>query len=155
MPITLFRSASTQGGWQDAGEVESFLAVCERFLARDRPDVVWTYGGDAASVAVQLLAKRFDLPILFALHNFGYPDPATFSTVDYVIVPTEFCRRYYWDTLGLACRTLPLVVDPGRARAPERKPRCVTFVNPEPRKGIHVFARIAEILGRRRRKFHC
>ena len=26
----------------------------------------------------------------------------------------------------------------------------MTFVNPEPRKGVHVFARIAEVLSRRR-----
>jgi glycosyltransferase involved in cell wall biosynthesis len=29
-------------------------------------------------------------------------------------------------------------------------PRYLTFVNPEPRKGVHVFARIAEVLARRR-----
>jgi hypothetical protein len=43
VPITLFNSASTRGGWISREEV----AACEIFLRRNRPDIVWTYGGDA------------------------------------------------------------------------------------------------------------
>ena len=117
------------------------------------------------------LVKRLDIPILFALHNFNYHDAGAFQLADYVIVPTEFCRQHYWDTLGLASLKLPLVVDPARVCVPDAQPtvgvtlvalspsratevtptgKYVTFVNPEPRKGIHVFARIAEMLDRRR-----
>ncbi|MGO9665630.1 MAG: hypothetical protein ACLP66_20255, partial [Polyangia bacterium] len=116
VPVTLFNSASTRGGWISPEEVAAFLTACEIFLTRNHPDVVWTYGGDAVSLAVQQLVKRLDIPILFALHNFGYCDAAAFRMADYVIVPTEFCRQYYWETLGLATLKLPLVVDPGRVR---------------------------------------
>ena len=71
-------------------------------------------------------------------------------------------------------KCLPLAIDPERVKvgSGENRPHpgplpegegdllpapcsplpasCVTFVNPEPRKGIHVFARIAEVLSRRR-----
>ena len=114
VPVTLFNSASTRGGWINAEEIAAFLAACEIFLTKNRPDVVWTYGGDPVSLAVQKLVKRLDIPILFALHNFAYRDAEAFRMADYVIVPTEFCRQYYWDTLGLASLKLPLVVDPGR-----------------------------------------
>jgi glycosyltransferase involved in cell wall biosynthesis len=200
VPVTLFNSASTRGTWINDEEIAAFLTACEIFLAKNRPDVVWTYGGDPVSLAVQQLAKRLDIPILFALHNFGYRDTAAFQMADYVIVPTEFCRQFYWDTIGLACLKLPLVVDSGRVsvgRGPQAdpkpdggtrlcsshptispltdstdggtrlcsahptisplpvgeeglSPRYVTLVNPEPRKGIHVFARIAEVLARQR-----
>ncbi len=202
VPVTLFNSASTRGGWFNAEEIAAFLAACELFLTKNRPDVVWTYGGDPVSLAVQQLVKRLDIPILFALHNFAYRDTAAFQLVDYVIVPTEFCRQFYWDTLGLASLKLPLVVDParvgvdrdiahavpeceGRKGSPHPSPLpvgeettnsphpnplpkgegtrgsrnplpmrqgtvYVTFVNPEPRKGIHIFARIAEVLSQRR-----
>ena len=207
VPVTLFNSASTRGGWINAEEIAAFLAACEIFLTKNRPDVVWTYGGDPVSLAVQMLVKRLDIPILFALHNFAYRHPGAFQLADYVIVPTEFCRQFYWHALGLASLKLPLVVDPARVRVergtgcpdpsplPEpsggtRRPRpwvhgarhgarsahptllpegegtirgphrnplleregifYVTFVNPEPRKGIHVFARIAEVLSQRR-----
>ena len=83
--------------------------------------MVWTYGGDPVSLAVQQLVKRLDIPILFALHNFAYGDTGAFRMADYVIVPTEFCRQYYWDTLGLASLTLPLVVDPGRVEVSGRR----------------------------------
>ena len=73
-----------------------------------------------------------------------------FYRVDYPVVPSEFARRFYWDTLGMACQKLPLVVDPQRVQVAQRRPQYVTFVNPEPRKGVYVFARIAEELSRRR-----
>ena len=67
-------------------------------------------------------------------------------------MPTEFAQRYYREKLGLECEVLPLVVDPERVSCGagfqpagnsadwKSAPRFVTFVNPEPRKGVHVFA---------------
>ena len=150
IPVTLFNSASTRGGWINDEEIATFLTACEIFLTKNHPDVVWTYGGDPVSCAVQQLVKRLDIPIVFALHNFGYRDAGAFQTADYVIVPTDFCRQHYWDAIGLASLKLPLVVDPERVQLADRRPEYVTFVNPEPRKGIHVFARIAEVLSQRR-----
>ncbi len=191
IPVTLFNSASTRGGWINADEIAAFLSACEIFLTKNRPDVVWTYGGDPVSLAVQKLVKGLDIPILFGLHNFAYRDAQAFQMADYVVVPTEFCRQFYWETLGLASLKLPLVVDPARVCAdgwsanvyvvsdgdgtkgsphpnplpavegtissphPSPLPKgegtvYVTFVNPEPRKGIHVFTRIAEVLLHRR-----
>jgi glycosyltransferase involved in cell wall biosynthesis len=150
VPVTLFENASTRGGWLDANEAQAFLAGCELFLRKNRPDVVWTYGGDAVSLLVQRLAKQLDVPVLFGLHNFAYRDPEAFRTVDYVVVPSEFARRYYWDTLGLGCLKLPCIIDWRRVEAPKREPRYVTLVNPVPWKGVRVFARIAEVLARRR-----
>ena len=130
------------------GEIDAFLTACEIFLNNTRPDVVWTYGGDPVSCAVHQLVKRLDIPILFFLHNFAYFDAQVFYCVDYPVVPSEFSRRFYWGRLGLACQKLPLVVDPQRVQVAQRRPQYVTFVNPEPRKGVYVFARIAEVLSR-------
>jgi glycosyltransferase involved in cell wall biosynthesis len=149
VPVTLFRSASSRQ-WASAAEQEAFLTACDQFLKDDRPDLVWTYGGDPSAYAIQRLAKRLDIPVLFALHNFSYFDPASFVATDYVIVFSEYSRQYYWDSIRLACQKFPLVVDPERVEVTEWKPQYVTFVNPEPRKGVFVFARIAEVLSRRR-----
>ena len=86
------------------------------FLRRNRPDLVWTYGGDPVSMALHKLVKALGIPILFALHNFAYRDPACFAPVDHVIVPTEFARRFYRETIGLKCHVLPLVMDGERVR---------------------------------------
>jgi glycosyltransferase involved in cell wall biosynthesis len=149
VPVTLFRAASSRQ-WASPAEQEAFLAACDHFLKESRPDLVWTYGGDPSAYAIQRLAKRLDIPVLFALHNFSYFDPVAFVATDYVLVFSEFSRQYYWDSIRLACQKFPLVVDPQRVEVAEWKPEYVTFVNPEPRKGVFVFARIAESLFQRR-----
>jgi glycosyltransferase involved in cell wall biosynthesis len=148
-PVTVFKNASTRGDWSEA-EATAFLTYCEDALQRDRPDVVWTYGGDPVSLAIHRLAKRMDIPIVFALHNFSYPTAETFRSVDYVVVPAEYSRKYYWEKLGLACQILPNVVNWHEAYVERRDPRYVTFINPLPHKGVYVFARIARELSRRR-----
>jgi glycosyltransferase involved in cell wall biosynthesis len=147
--VTVFRAASSRQ-WTSIAEFDAFLTVCDHYLKQNRPDVVWTYGGDPAAYNLQRLAKRLDIPVLFALHNFCYAEPASFVASDYVVVFSEFSRRHYWDSLKLACQKLPLIVDPGRVGVAHWNPQYVTFVNPEPRKGVFVFARIAEILSKRR-----
>ncbi len=204
--VTLFNTASTRGACSSEEETRAFLAACELFLVKNRPDVLWTYGGDSLCPSLYETAQRLGIPILFALHNFRYRDIEHFRMVDRVIVPTDYARRHYRDEVGLACEVLPLVVDPERVNChkisnlkseipnksqiqkqenpkprphpnplpegdgtdcasplpppgggtrlssahPTISPQYVTFVNPEPRKGVHVFARIAEVLSRRR-----
>jgi glycosyltransferase involved in cell wall biosynthesis len=94
--------------------------------------------------------KSRDIPVVFTLHNFLYTHPAPFSLVDYATVPSEFCRRHYWNTLRLACHCLPNVVDWQRVEVADRQPKYVTFVNPHIVKGVFVFVRIAEVLANRR-----
>jgi glycosyltransferase involved in cell wall biosynthesis len=59
-------------------------------------------------------------------------------------------RQHYWKTLGLCCQRLPPVIDRERVEAKARQPHYLTFFDPEPRKGMFVFAQIAEQLARRR-----
>ncbi len=101
--------------------------------------------------------------LVFWLHNFAYGNRTAFEAVDYVIVPSEFSRRYYREKLGLECHVLPNIVHweeaevKGRA-GPHPSPlpegegtrRYVTFINPQEIKGVYVFARIARELARRR-----
>ena len=69
VPVTLFNSASTRGAWINREEIAAFLTACSLFLKKNRPDLVWTYGGDPAALAVQGMAKQLGIPVLFALHN--------------------------------------------------------------------------------------
>jgi glycosyltransferase involved in cell wall biosynthesis len=150
IPFSIFKKKTTTRQWQDKEEVATFLAACEFLLQKNRPDVIWTYGGDPVSRAIHRLAKKLDIPIVFYLHNFAYLSPDPFRLMDYVLVPSQFARRFYWEKIGLACQVLPLVLNTERTQVTEWNPQYLTFVNPEPRKGIHVFARIAEMLSARR-----
>ena len=166
VPVTLFENGSTRGVWFGPKEINAFLAACEAFLLKNRADVVVTYGGDPASIAVQRLAKRHGAKIVFWLHNFSYTDRAAFALVDYIVVPSEFSKRYYREKLGLDCRVLPNIVHWEEAKIDNRELgagirelqadgarsgpaglKYVTFINPEKNKGVYVFARIAEELG--------
>ena len=150
VPLTLFDNSSTRGGWRNIEEARPFLGGCELFLRKNRPDVVWSFGGDPVCHAVHSVAKRLDIPVLVALHNSAYRDQNLFCAADQVFVPSEFARRLYWEQLGLACQILPSVVDGKRVEVAKRRPKFLTFVNPELAKGVLVFARIAEVLSRRR-----
>ena len=149
-PVTLVDTGSALGRSANTEGIAAFLAACELFLARFRPDVVWTYGGDPLSLAVQHIAKQQGIPILFAVHNSTYTDRAVFGMADRVVVPAEFSRTYYRQALGLTCDVLPSVVNWEAAEVSDRRGRYLTFINPEGIKGVFVFARIARELARRR-----
>ena len=74
VPVTLFNAASTRGSWNCPEEIAAFLSGCEIFLRRNRPDLVWTYGGDAVSILLHKLVRQLGIPLVFALHNFSYLD---------------------------------------------------------------------------------
>ena len=127
-----------------------FLALYERLLDRFRPELLLTYGGDWVAEEIMTLAKRCGIPVVFALHNFAYQNAAFFRPVDAVLVPSCFAQAHYRRTLGLASTPLPGPWDWTRVRCPQVNGRYVTFVNPQPDKGVFVFARIAVELARLR-----
>ncbi len=149
-PVTLVDTGLALGQSVNTEGIAAFLAGCELFLARFRPDVVWTYGGDPLSLAVQLIAKQQGIPILFAVHNSTYTDRAVFGMADRVVVPAAFSRTHYQQALGLTCDVLPSVVNWEAAEVSDRRGRYLTFINPEGIKGVFVFARVARELARRR-----
>jgi glycosyltransferase involved in cell wall biosynthesis len=150
VPLTVVRTQSSRGQRMAQDEKGAMLGAYADFLDRVCPDVLMTYGGDAMARSMIAMAKARGMSVFFFLHNFDYHNRDMFASVDRAVVPSEFARWHYRETIGMACRLLPLVVDPARVVAAERKPRYVTFVNPEPRKGVHVFARIAQVLAGRR-----
>ena len=101
-------------------------------MYENRPNVVVTYGGDGVSIAVQQLAVRYGAKTVFALHNFGYTDRAAFAAVDYVVVPSEFSRRYHREKLGLECQVLPYVVYWKEAEVKIGNPKSETLSPPVP-----------------------
>jgi glycosyltransferase involved in cell wall biosynthesis len=127
-----------------------FLALYERLLERFQPDLLLTYGGDWVGREILALAKRKSIPVVFALHNFAYHEAELFAPVDGVLVPSRFAQAHYRRTLGLTCTPIPGPWDWTRVRCPEVKGRYVTFVNPQPDKGVFLFARLASELGRLR-----
>jgi glycosyltransferase involved in cell wall biosynthesis len=150
IPVTVYSPAAGHAPVPTGAEGLPFLALLERVLETFRPDALLTYGGHWLAAEVIACAKRQGVPVVFGLHNFAYTDAAFFRPVDAVLVPSRFARDYYRRTLGLDCTALPHPLDWSRFLCPQVEGRYVTFVNPQPHKGVFVFARIAHELGRRR-----
>lgn len=151
-PVTVFAPDPPAAARPPApAEAAAFRAALREFVARFRPDVVLTYGGDPASAGVATVAKRAGARVVFWLHNFAYPDPAAFAGCDAVVVPSEFSRAHHRTALGVDCVALPPVIDPARVLADRPDGgKFLTFVNPLPEKGVFAVARLAEVLGRGR-----
>ena len=88
--------------------------------------------------------------MVFALYNFAYDHAPFFRPVDAVLVPSRFSQAYYRRTLGLESTAIPCVLDWSRVQCPVVEGRYVTFVNPQPIKGVFLFARLAKQMARLR-----
>ena len=149
--VTLLPTASSRlERAPDRAESAAFLDLADQVLARFRPQVLLTYGGHPANLALMAQARRRGVAVVFYLHNFAYDSRGAFVDTAGVLVPTDFCRRFYARRIGLECTTIPYPYYPPRVVAPDPAPRYLTFVNPVPAKGVTVFARIAAELDRRR-----
>jgi glycosyltransferase involved in cell wall biosynthesis len=147
---TLLATASSRIERLAPGEAGAFLDLADQALGRFRPHVLLTYGGHPANRGLMARSRRRGVPVAFHLHNFAYPDRSTFGDAAAVVVPSEYARRYHARHLGLECTAIPNPVRPERVVAPDPDPRYLTFVNPQPTKGLTVVARIAAELDRRR-----
>jgi len=133
------------------GVGELWLKTYREVLDTWRPEVVVTYGGFWMTRPMLRWARERGVRTVFYLCNYAYTDPTLFADVDTTIVLSryhaEWCRRQ----LGIEGVPVYPLIEPSRVlcpRDPER--RFVTLVNPQPHKGVYVFARIAEVLGRER-----
>jgi glycosyltransferase involved in cell wall biosynthesis len=149
VPITVLLG-STRPHAPTEDEYRNVLWLFEEAWARHRPEVVVSYGSGLLAREVLRRARSRGVATVFSLHNLRYQDPATFVDVDAVLVASRFAAEHYQATLGLRCTVLPNLVDFERARAADRRPTYVVFVNPTIEKGVGIFARIADELGRRR-----
>jgi glycosyltransferase involved in cell wall biosynthesis len=88
--------------------------------------------------------------VVFAIHNFAYNGADLFEAVDAVLVPSRFAQAHYRRTLGLECTPIPGPWNWEQLRCERVEGKYVTFVNPQPDKGVFLFARLATELGRLR-----
>jgi glycosyltransferase involved in cell wall biosynthesis len=151
VPVSIYQSP-LQRAYQPPTREEgyAFLALLEHVLGQFRPDVLLTHGGHWLARAVLRCARARGIRVAFALHNFAYEDATLFRDVDAVFVPSRAARDHYRDRLGISAAVLPGPWNPGRVVCPPADDAYVTFVNPQPDKGVYWFARIATELRRRR-----
>ncbi len=148
--MTALRRPLRRNSPADPVETAEFLSLFDGILARFRPDVLVTYGGDPLTLEILVRARRSGIATVFTLHNFGYSQGSHFANVDAILVPSHFSAEHHRRVLGRECVAIPYLVDAARVRAESVEPTYVTFVNPSFEKGVYPFVRIADELGRRR-----
>lgn len=131
-------------------ESTNFLSLADQVLERFRPQVLLIYGGHPVNLELMTRARGRGVTVVFQLHNLSYADRRAFIDAAAVVVPSEYARRHYAKRLGLACTVIGPALRPERFVTIATEPRYLTFINPEPAKGLTVFARIAAELDRRR-----
>ncbi len=150
IPVTVCRGNTSRAPGPEDAESRDFLRLFGRKMGQLWPDVVIGYGGDHLLARCFAEARRLGAKTIFTLHNCNYKSRHHFDHADLVRVPSAFASQYYRGSLSLECVVLPNAIDNDRIRVDARDPRYLTFVNPSSDKGLCVFARVADELGRRR-----
>ncbi|MFI5456414.1 MAG: glycosyltransferase [Isosphaerales bacterium] len=144
---TAFSRAERAPSPREAG---IFLDLADQVLDRFQPHVLLTYGGHPVCLELMRRARARGVAVVFHLHNFAYNNRIGFTDVSAVIFPSQYSRRLYGRRIGLEGTVIPDPIQLDRVVADDPEPKYVTFINPQPDKGMTVFARIALELGRRR-----
>ncbi|PQO28504.1 glycosyltransferase [Bremerella cremea] len=158
--LSLFRSNGVDCGvWVPSDPQASpskavgtaWLNAYREVLESWRPDLVITYGGFWMTGPLTQLARNARARTVFYLCNYAYKDAKFFQDFDVTITLSNFHAQWYRENVGIESVPIyPLMPRERYVCAPDPERRFVTFVNPQPHKGVFVFAKIAEVLGKRR-----
>ena len=146
----LFEAKTSRLHKFDETEGRGFMRLFELVVARCRPDVLVNFGGNTLSQSIRAMARSKGIPVVFPLHNFAYGTIDPFLSADAIFTPSRYAAAFYRRTVGIECEVLPNIVNLSRIRALDRVPKYLTYINPSIEKGVYVFARIADELGRQR-----
>ena len=150
VPVSVVPTRSTIIDRYFPGEVEGIIESYRSMIKSWAPDVLLACRADPLDDIFMALAKDRLVPVVVFVHSLNpmFTNLSTNHTA--CVVQSEWLKRHCLERLGLHCRVLPNIVDWDRVRADGREGKYVTFVNPSHGKGVYVFARIADELGRRR-----
>jgi glycosyltransferase involved in cell wall biosynthesis len=131
---------------QEAGSV--FLDLLHEQILQVKPDILITYGGYWVGKLLLRWGHEHRLKNVVLLQNLVYSDSSYFHDVDLTIVPSQFASDHYTEKLGLTTTTIPPMMDWSvfHCEPDELSRQYVTFINPEPGKGVYVFVQIAKQL---------
>lgn len=131
------------------GSVGEEYAACFRAECEAGIDWLATYGDEGSDSERRRMARKHGARVLFALHHQDYAERRP-DEVDVFLSPSRFLSDFYerrWGGAGCVV-TFPTPVVPELVRAAAPDPVFVSFVNPQPAKGLYFMIRLAEQIGR-------
>jgi glycosyltransferase involved in cell wall biosynthesis len=143
-------------------DTDRLLDAAAETIEAFAPDVVMIWGRRELADEVVGMARSRGIPTVhqirtpshYHVERLGWDGTAAVDATeraglrslrlaDLVLVPSAFMADYWAARLGVRPAVMHPVVVPGRVRVTRRGARFVTFVNPEPGKGLGMFWRLA------------
>ena len=136
----------------DARQVsgDAFDELFDLTYNRLQPSILLTYSGWLPEFERRARVKALGTRVVFAPHNPLYIRRVTFENADAVFCASGYMAAIAKERLGVLPSVLPVPIASAGIVAPVRQPAFVGFINPEPLKGVAVFARIVEQVSKRR-----
>ena len=125
-------------------ENDAYDQLFDGLLADLRPGIFLTYGGWAVDRDRRRRAQSAGSRVVFTVRNDAFMQAVHFVHVDAIFSSSPFLSEQYRSTIGIESTPLPVPLLPEQVIPAYREPTFVTFINPERRKGVAPFARIAE-----------
>ena len=150
LPVTQVVTRHHQLSAPSRIEYEQLVFAFDRIVAEFRPDLVVSVGAHPIVGEFMRRAKAYGARTLFTVRNHGYEHPEYFRHADNCLLTSPYLARQYREKIGLAGTGIASPIHWQEVLAPTETRACVTLVNPSPRKGLLLFARLAQMLGRTR-----
>ena len=107
-----------------------------------RPDIVIGYGMGTCGIAVQAEAKRRGIPFVYPICNGNHPH-YDFNDCALLLTESKATAQLYATRDRMNVIPCGIFIRPEKYIAQKRDPKYITLVNPDPTKGISIFAKLA------------
>ncbi|WP_448564906.1 glycosyltransferase [Thalassotalea ganghwensis] len=121
-----------------------YQRTAKQILKAERPQLVLTFGNAFIERALRKDAQEVGAKVIFTLHNSSYSD-ISLNYVDYFIVPSKFLAKYHQHYQEPTSVIYPPLMH-SDIIAEKQERLFLTYVNPEPAKGLIVMVTLIKFL---------
>ncbi len=150
VPVTLVVTRHNDEARPNRRETAAYLSQLDQLLDAFEPDQLFACNAHAMIFEAMHRARSRGVTTAFAVRGYGYYDARYFKDVDHAFTCSQFLTDVYAEKIGLESTPLEPPIDWSTVVAPRESRAFVTFVHPARHKGLLLFARLADMLGRRR-----
>ncbi len=150
VPVTLLLTRHNDESQPDPAEATQYQELFNQLLHGFAPDQLIACNAHPMIQLSLATAKKHGITTVFSLRGATYYDRRYFEAVDHAFTASQFMTDLYWKSMGLISTPINSPIEWSKVIAPTESRAFLTFVDPKPRKGLMLFARLADILGSRR-----
>jgi glycosyltransferase involved in cell wall biosynthesis len=133
----------------DAHGMAAMVYHWDQAFVATRPEVLLCYGSSPGCRDFRARVRAAGKPIAFLAHNEFFTTDEQILPADLLVCPSRFIGIHLAKRFNLPFIVCPPIVDLDETVPAARDPVFATFVNPQPIKGVHLFAGlVAETLAR-------